>query len=60
MTRADLVRLFGKAQVRDEMFDPAEGPGLATVVFPKMVGERTYHLLGKEAYEPRDDLHRTG
>ena len=38
MTRADLVRLFGKAQVRDEMFDPAEGPGLATVVFPKMVG----------------------
>jgi hypothetical protein len=38
MTRADLVRLFGKAQVRDEMFDPAEGPGLATVVFPKTPG----------------------
>ena len=38
VTRAGLDRLFGKAQVRDEMFDPAEGPGLATVVFPETLG----------------------
>jgi hypothetical protein len=48
MTRADLVRLFGKAQVRDEMDDPAEGPGLATLVFPKTPGSELIISWGKK------------
>jgi len=34
-TRADLVRLFGEANVRDQPVDSGEGPEPATVVFPK-------------------------
>ena len=35
-TRVDLDRLFGKGNVQEQPIDEGDGPGPATVVFPKM------------------------